>query len=130
MAFPHMEKGEVVSSITLTLLAKLPAELTAPPHTLYCTHAREQGCHYENGYLFFWHFYTGRKKVTPTTHIRTRIRLTFSRWQVVLRVPVATLLGQWVHTAWVLHDGTLYAYVNGVEHCSAQFAQIQPGTHT
>lgn len=108
MAFPHMEKGEVVSSITLTLLVKLPAELTAPPHTLFCTHAREQGCHYENGYLFFWHFYTGRKKV-------------------VLRVPVATLLGQWVHTAWVLHDGTLYAYVNGVEHCSAQFAQIQPG---
>ncbi len=43
---------------------------------------------------------------------------------------MATLLGQWVHTAWVLHDGTLYAYVNGVEHCSAQFAQIQPGTRS
>jgi hypothetical protein len=76
MAFPHMEKGEVVSSITLTLLVKLPAELTAPPHTLFCTHAREQGCHYENGYLFFWHFYTGRKKVThthapPHTHTHT-----------------------------------------------------------
>ncbi len=84
MAFPHMEKGEVVSSITLTLLVKLPAELTAPPHTLYCTHAREQGCHYENGYLFFWHFYTGRKKVTHThthhrTRTRTRTRADFSR---------------------------------------------------
>lgn len=108
MAFPHMEKGEVVNSISLTLLVRLPDVLDAPSHTYFCTHAREQGCQFERGYLFFWHFYTGRKKV-------------------VLRVPVATLLGNWVHVAWILDNGVLYASVNGVEHSSGTFAQIQPG---
>lgn len=54
--------------------------------------------------------------------------LTMHAGKVVLRVPVATLGGRWVHVAWVLHDGVLHGYVNGVRHSSARFAQIQPGT--
>jgi hypothetical protein len=138
IAFPRSSPMEVVHSISITALVKLPSTLAACgtkprrsssprrlvvpqsasasgtcteeglQNTLFTTHAREQGCSYENGNLYFWHYYTGRQKV-------------------LVRVPVATLLGQWVHVAWILFGGVLYAYVNGIEHQSNQFAQIQPG---
>jgi len=89
-------------------LVKIPEDVNSSDEiygeTIFMTLAHWQGCHYEGGYLVFWHFFTGRDKVE-------------------IRVPVATLLGQWTLIAWVLKENRLIAYVNGVKHTSSKFKE-------
>jgi len=43
-----------------------------------------------------------------------------------VHVPVALLLGKWIHFAWILSEDSLSAYVNGVKHSSSIFKQDWP----